>query len=105
MLGEIDKRVRGMMRVSRRSRRRRYDLVHRRHRWDELVPGGRVLGGHTWNVIRQSCLCRAGVQGVIHVARNAGRRSHVFVGGGHRVRRHCDVGGVFRRRRLAENFI
>lgn len=39
------------------------------------------------------------------MARNAGRRSHVFVGRRHRVRRHRDVRDVFCCCRLAENFI
>lgn len=105
MFGEIDERIWRVMRVRRRSRCRRYDFVHRCHRWDELAPGGRrVLGSHPRNMIRQGRLRRARIQGVVHVARDAGRRGHVFVSRRHRVRRYRDVRNIFRCR-FAENFI
>lgn len=91
-----------VMREGRRDRRG-HDLVDRRHRWDELAPGGRILGGNSRYVIRQACLW-AGAQTVVNVTCDARRRCHVLVGRGHRVRRHRDVGEVIRRR-FTESFI
>lgn len=93
----------GIGRVVREARwrcRRRHDLVDRRHRRDKLAPGGRILGGDSRYVVRQTRL-RAGAQGVVHLAGDDGRGGHVLVGGGHRVRRHRDVREVVRRRLAA----
>lgn len=84
------------MRESRRCRRwRGHNLVHRRHRRNELAPGGRGIFRGSRYVIRQARLCRAaGAESVEHVAGDAGRRGHVLVGRGHRVGRYRNVGEV-----------